>query len=205
MHHPELTHRQQEILDYLRKSQRQTGIMPSTREIQHSFGFASQTAAMSHLRALERKGVIQRLPGKARAVIFPDELDRGEILDIPIYGNIAAGMAQDVEQERQGCISIDITALGIPRNARTFALKVRGDSMIDAHICNGDTVILEFREPRKGDIVAALIDGETTLKRYLVDHGKPFLRAENPDYPDLLPAQELIIQGVLVALLRHAA
>ena len=205
MHYPELTHRQQEILDYLRKSQRQTGIMPSTREIQHFFGFASQTAAMSHLRALERKGVIQRLPGKARAVIFPDELDRGEILDIPIYGNIAAGMAQDVEPERQGCISIDITALGIPRNARTFALKVRGYSMIDAHICNGDTVILEFREPRKGDIVAALIDGETTLKRYLVNHGKPFLRAENPDYPDLLPAQELIIQGVLVALLRHAA
>jgi repressor LexA len=205
MQHPELTHRQQEILDYLRKSQRKDGIMPTTREIQRHFGFASQTAAMSHLRALERKGAIQRLAGKARAVIFPDELDRGEILDIPIYGNIAAGMAQDVEQERQGCISIDITALGIPRNARTFALKVRGDSMIDAHICNGDTVILEFRQPRKGDIVAALIDGETTLKRYLVDHGKPFLRAENPDYPDLLPAQELIIQGVLVALLRHAA
>ena len=205
MHSSELTHRQQEILDYLRKTQRQTGLMPTTREIQHFFGFASQTAAMSHLRALERKGVIQRLAGKARAVIFPEELDRGEILDIPIYGNIAAGMAQDVEQERQGCISIDITALGIPRNARTFALKVRGDSMIDAHICNGDTVILEFREPRKGDIVAALIDGETTLKRYLVNHGKPFLRAVNADYPDLLPARELIIQGVLVALLRHAA
>jgi repressor LexA len=201
----ELTHRQQEILDYLKKSQRQSGLMPSTREIQHAFGFASQTAAMSHLRALERKGVIQRLPGKARAVIFPDELDRGEIIDIPILGNIAAGMAQDVEQQRQGCISIDIAALGIPRHARTFALKVRGDSMIDAHICSGDTVILEFREPRKGDIVAALIDGETTLKRYVIEKGRSFLRAENADFPDLIPAQELIIQGVLIALLRQAA
>jgi len=201
----DLTHRQQEILDYLRKSQRQTGIMPSTREIQHFFGFASQTAAMSHLRALERKGVIQRLPGKARAVIFPDELDRGEIIDVPIYGMIAAGMSQDVEQERQGCLSIDVTALGIPRNSKAFALKVRGNSMIDAHICNGDTVILEFREPRKGDIVAALIDGETTLKRYLIENGKPFLRAENSDFPDLIPAQEMIIQGVLIALLRKAA
>jgi repressor LexA len=201
----ELTHRQQEILDYLRDSQRKTGLMPSTREIQHFFKFASQTAAMSHLRALERKGVIQRLPGKARAVIFPDELDRGEIVDIPILGNIAAGMAEDVGHERQGCISIDISALGIPRHARTFALKVRGDSMIDAHICSGDTVILEFREPRKGDIVAALIDGETTLKRYLMDKGRPFLRAENADYPDLIPAQELVIQGVLIALLRQAA
>jgi repressor LexA len=202
---PELTIRQQEILDYLRNSQRTTGVMPSTREIQHYFGFASQTAAMSHLRALERKGVIQRLAGKARAVIFPDELDRGEIFDIPIYGSIAAGMAQDVEQERQGCISIDISALGIPRHARTFALKVRGNSMIDAHICSGDTVILEFREPRRGDIVAALIDGETTLKRYLLDRGRPFLRAENADYPDLIPAQELVIQGVMIALLRQAA
>jgi repressor LexA len=89
----ELTKRQQEIIDYLRMSQRNTGIMPTTREMQRYFRFASQTAAMSHLRALERKGVIQRLPGKARAVIFPDELNRGEIADIPIYGNIAAGKA----------------------------------------------------------------------------------------------------------------
>ncbi len=200
---PDLTSRQNEILEYLRKSQRTTGLMPSTREIQHYFGFASQTAAMSHLRALERKGVIQRLPGKARAVIFPDELDRGEIIDIPIYGTIAAGMASEVEQERQGCISIDIAALGLPRHAKTFALKVRGDSMIDAHICSGDIVILEFREPRKGDIVAALIDGETTLKRYLVEKGQPFLRAENSDFPDLIPARELIIQGVLISLLRQ--
>ena len=201
----ELTQRQREILDYLKDAQRRTGFMPSTREIQHFFNFASQTAAMSHLRALEKKGVIQRQPGKARAIIFPDELDRGEIADIPIYGSIAAGMAQDVEPEREGCIAVDISALGIPRHARTFALKVRGDSMINAHICHGDTVILEYRQPRRNDIVAALIDGETTLKRYLVENGRPFLRAENPDFPDLIPAHELVIQGVLIALLRHAA
>lgn len=201
----ELTQRQREILDYLKDAQRRTGFMPSTREIQHFFNFASQTAAMSHLRALEKKGVIQRQPGKARAIIFPDELDRGEIADIPIYGSIAAGMAQDVEPEREGCIAVDISALGIPRHARTFALKVRGDSMINAHICHGDTVILEYREPRRNDVVAALIDGETTLKRYVVEGGRPFLRAENPNFPDLIPAHELIIQGVLIALLRHAA
>lgn len=204
MHEP-LTQRQQEILEHLKSAQRTTGVMPSTREIQHYFGFASQTAAMSHLRALERKGAIQRLPGKARAVVFPEELDREEIVDIPVYGQIAAGMAQDVEQEREGCISIDIASIGIPRSARTFALKVRGDSMIDAHICSGDTVILEFREPRHRDIVAALIDGETTLKRYLVNKGKPYLHAENQDFPDLIPARELIIQGVMVAVLRKAA
>ena len=201
---PHLTLRQHEIVEYLKMAQRRSGFMPSTREIQHFFGFASQTAAISHLRALERKGVIQRLPGKARAVAFPEELERGEMIDIPIYGQIAAGMAQNAEPEREGCITMDVSTLGIPRHARTFALKVRGDSMIDAHVCDGDTVVMEFREPRKGDIVAALIDGETTLKRYLVEKGKPYLRAENPRFPDLIPAHELVIQGVMIALLRQA-
>ena len=74
--------------------------------------------------------------------------------------------------------------------------------MVDAGIFENDTVILEFREPRNKDIVAALIDGDCTLKRYLVQNGRPFLRAENPRYPDLIPARELVIQGVMVALLR---
>jgi repressor LexA len=197
-----LTKRQQEILDFLKLSQSKNGLMPSTREIQAHFGFASQTAAMSHLRALERKGVIVRLPGKARAVVFPEDLEREEVVDIPIYGSIAAGMAEAVEEQKEGCLSIDIASLGIPRNSRTFALKVRGESMIDAHICDGDTVILEFREPRPMDVVAALIDGETTLKRFVVEKGRPYLRAENEAYPDLIPARELVIQGVMVGLLR---
>jgi len=198
-----LTDRQQQLLDYLRDYHSQTGLMPSTREIQDHFGFASQTAAVSHLRALEKKGVIQRVPGKARALVFPEELEREEIMDVPIYGHIAAGMAADAQQEQEGCLSIDISSLGIPRNAKTFALRVRGDSMIDAHIVSGDCVILEFREPRNGDIVAALIDGETTLKRFVITDDQPYLQAENEMYPDLTPARELIIQGVMVALLRR--
>jgi repressor LexA len=88
------------------------------------------------------------------------------------------------------------------RAPESFALRVRGDSMIDADINDGDTVIVEPGTPKHGDIVAALIDGETTLKRFLIENGKPFLRAENEMFPDLIPARELIIQGVLVALLR---
>ncbi|MGB0776329.1 MAG: transcriptional repressor LexA, partial [Akkermansiaceae bacterium] len=174
---------------------RTEGFMPSTRDIQRHFNFASQTAAMSHLRALERKGVIVRKANKACGIGFPEEMEREEIVDIPIYGSIAAGMAQDVENEREGCVSVDITSIGVRPSARTFALKVRGESMIDAHICDGDTVVLEFREPRKGDVVAALIDGETTLKRYVMENGKPYLKAENENYPDLIPARELVIQG----------
>lgn len=202
----ELTTRQQEICDYMKKATHETGVMPSTREIQHFFGFASQTAVMGHLRALEKKGVIQRLPGKARAVVFPEDLDREEIVDIPIYGCIAAGMSEAQEQSQEGCLSIDIRSLGYSRSAKMFALKVRGESMVDAHICDGDTVVLEFREPKNGDVVAALIDGETTLKRYIRNQGsEPYLQAENELYPDLIPARELIVQGVMVALLRSAA
>ena len=100
---------------------------------------------------------------------------------------------------------MDVQSLGVSSRAKTFALKVRGDSMIDAHILEGDHVVLELKEPRHRDIVAALIDGETTLKRYIVDRRRPFLKAENADYPDLIPARELIIQGVMVGLLRQVA
>ena len=92
--------------------------------------------------------------------------------------------------------------LGLSPNRRAFALKVRGDSMIEAQISDGDVAILEFREPRANDIVAALIDGESTLKRYVVERGRPFLRAENPRFPDLIPIGELTVQGVMVALIR---
>jgi repressor LexA len=112
-------------------------------------------------------------------------------------------MPSDTAQHAEGCISVDINTLGIPRAAKSFALKVRGDSMIEAHICNGDLVILEIKEPREKDIVAALIDGETTLKRYLMQNGQPYLKAENDRYPDLLPARELLIQGVMIGMIRH--
>lgn len=198
-----LTNRQRQMLDFLRDYQRHHGVMPSTREIQKHFGFSSQTAAMSHLRALQKKGVIRRHAHKARAVVFPQDLDRPEIIDVPIYGHIPAGLAVDAEQRADGCISVDINTLGIRRKAKTFALRVRGDSMTGAHILDGDFVILEAREPRPRDIVAALIDGETTLKRYLLRNGRPCLKAENPAYPDLIPAHELLIQGIMISLIRH--
>lgn len=197
-----LTERQQEILDFIRDRQEGAGLTPSTREIQEHFGFGSQTAAMDHLRALERKGMLERKSGKARALILKTFVPHVPMIDIPLYGTIPAGMPAGQEQESDGCISIDLESIRLPKGARVFALKVRGDSMVNAGIHEGDTVILEFKEPRNKDVVAALIDGETTLKSYIVQRGKPFLRAENPKYPDLIPAQELVIQGVMIALFR---
>ena len=123
---------------------------------------------------------------------------------ISLLGSIIAGKPEIQEGQVDGCIDIDPATLRLPKNARTFALKVRGDSMRNAAILEGDIVIKEFREAKHGDIVAALIDGETTLKRFVVQGGMPYLRASNPKYPDLIPARELVIQGVLIALLRFS-
>jgi len=199
-----LTPRQQQLLDYLHHHQRTTGVMPSTREIQQHFGFASQTAAVSHLKALERKGAIKKLAGKARALIFPGELG-SSALAIPIYGAIPAGMPSNGDPAADGLLSVDTATMSLSRGASVFALKVRGESMTGAHILPGDLAIFEKKDPRDGDIVAALIDGETTLKRFVVKEGQPHLKAENPIYPDLQPVQELVVQGVFMGLVRPSA
>lgn len=196
-----LTDRQRNVLDFIQSEQREKGVTPSTREIQSHFGFASQTSVMQYLAALQRKGFIDRQARKARALITP--VQKVRITDIPIYGQIPAGMATLTEQTVEGHVSLDARSVNASKNSRTFALRVRGDSMIQAHVLDGDIVILEDRKDvQHGDIVAALIDGETTLKRYVVEHGRPYLKAENPDYPDLVPARELRIQGVMVSLVR---
>ena len=196
-----LTERQKQVLDFIQNEQREKGITPSTREIQNHFGFASQTSVMQYLGVLQRKGVLDRHARKARALITP--IQKVRITDIPIYGQIPAGMATLTEQTVEGHVSLDASSANASKNGRTFALRVRGDSMIDAHIVDGDIVILEDRKDvQSGDIVAALIDGETTLKRYVMEHGRPYLKAENSLYPDLTPARELRIQGVMISLIR---
>lgn len=196
-----LTERQRNVLDFIQREQREKGITPSTREIQNHFGFASQTSVMQYIAALERKGFLDRHARKARALITPAMKVR--ITDIPIYGQIPAGMSALTEQTIEGHVSLDVRSANVLKNRGTFALRVRGDSMIGAHILDGDIVILEdAKEVHNGDIVAALIDGETSLKRYVIEHGRPYLKAENPRYPDLVPARELKIQGVMVSLIR---
>jgi len=196
-----LTERQESVLQFIQNEQREKGVTPSTREIQKHFGFASQTSVMQYLDALQRKGFLDRHPRKARALITP--MQRVRITDIPIYGQIPAGMSAMTEQTIEGHVSLDSKTANVSKNARTFALRVRGDSMVNAHILDGDLVVMEDKEVQNGDVVAALIDGETTLKRYVTDHGRPYLKAENPMFPDLIPARELLIYRVMVALLRQ--
>ncbi len=202
----ELTQRQREVLDFIQTAQEREGVAPTLREIASHFGFQSATAAADHVRALRHKGVLGGAPRRARSlrVVQPLKKARAAFVDIPIYGAISAGFAQDRQQESKGCISVNLASLGISTSARTFALEVQGDSMIGRHIMDGDLVVLEHgMTPRNGDVVAALIDNESTLKTIVIERSKTWLRAENPKYPQLIPAQELVIQGVMVALLRR--
>jgi repressor LexA len=200
-----LTRRQSQIFNYIQERQ-QEGETPSLRELASHFGFKSKTAIQDHLHALERKGVLSRKRHSARSLtlLTPLRKIRSRVVDIPIYGSIPAGFAEDRVQEAKGCISVDVQTLGVPFNSRTFALEVKGDSMIGKAILDGDYVILQHGlTPRSGDVVAALIDHESTLKTFVMERGKPYLKAENPRYPKLMPASELMIQGVMQALIRR--
>ena len=205
---PALTPRQQQILDFINAEAHAGRPAPTLREIARRFGFRSHRAAACHLAAIKAKGFLEWQPTKARSLrpISPFQPLRTQIVDIPIFGSIPAGFAQAREQESEGCISVDVESIGFRPTRTTFGVRVVGDSMIGRHIVAGDVVILEHgAEPREGQIVAALIDGATTLKTFLRRNGKPFLKAENPKYPNLIPAEELVIQGVFRALVRRVA
>ncbi len=123
---------------------------------------------------------------------------------IPLLGSIPAGFADTRPQVPGACIPVGLDCVGFRTTANSFALQVTGDSMIGRHICNGDIALLEHGpEPRTGQIVAALIDGQVALKTFVVKNGKSYLRAENPKYPDLYPSEDLVIQGVLKAIIRR--
>jgi repressor LexA len=203
----ELTKKQRNILDFIQFAQQKGNPVPTLREIAEHFGFKSSRAAADHLDALKRKGFIESDSGKARSlrIISPLAKLRSRLADIPLFGSIPAGSPETREQEAEGLTTVDEKTLGFTPTRNTFALRVKGDSMIGKHICDGDIVVLEFgAEPRNGQVVAAFVDGQSTLKTFLVKNGKPILRAENPKYRDIIPAEGLTIQGVLKGLIRKS-
>ena len=123
-----------------------------------------------------------------------------------VFGSIPAGLPAMQEQVPEETLAIDVSIFGVRRVGpnRIWALRVHGDSMVDAHIMDGDLVVLERREPREGDIIAALVDETTTtLKRLIHLRGRPVLRAANKRYRDIVPERQLESQGVLVGLIRR--
>jgi len=203
----ELTVLQRRVFEFIADTLSDGRSSPTPREISDKFGWSSKRAAECHIEALIRKGWLTAQPGKARSLRPVDSFKpvRKTVVEIPLFGSIPAGFGQDREQQSDECVPVTIESIGFKPTRNTFALRVNGDSMIGRHICDGDIAVFEHGpDPRSGQIVAALIDRKNTLKTFLVRNGKPYLKAENPKYPDLIPSEELVIQGVLKALIRRA-
>jgi repressor LexA len=201
----ELTDIQRRVFDFIANTLASGGSAPTAREVAARFGWRSKRAAECHFETLIRKGWLVSEPGKARSLRLKNSTEavRRVVVEIPLFGSIPAGFGADREQEADECIPVTIDSIGFKPTRNTFALRVNGDSMIGKHICDGDIVVLEHGpDPRPGQIVAALIDRKSTLKTFVLKNGKSFLKAENPKYPDLIPSEELMIQGVFRALIR---
>jgi len=201
-----LTARQKAILDFIVDFRRGQGCSPSIPEIQKQFGIRSPNGVAGHLLALESKGFIRRARRGSRQIDLAGPLEslRGLTFDLPLFGRVPAGPPETfAAAQPEGCVSVGESSLGFRPREGCFALRVRGDSMKDAGILNGDTVIVQpTPSPRAGQIVVALIDGESTLKRLVRVKGKWFLKAENPAYPELYPRSDLVIQGVVRTVIR---
>ncbi len=204
----QLTPKQQRVWNFIAESRQRAGLAPSIREIMNHFGFGSTRSAFDYVKVLVKKGYLKREPRTARAlqIIDPTAAPLKRAISIPVFGSIPAGSPEERTQSPEDYITMDLETLGIPKSsARIFALRIKGDSMEGAGILDGDWAIIDHsKEPRAGSIVAAYIDGKSTLKRFLLRQGKPVLKAENPRYPDLIPCEELMVQGVFIGLYRRA-
>ena len=201
-----LTKKQEAVRKFILDEQSAGRPCPTHREIAAHFGFASCNAAACHVQALLDKGILVAEEGKARSLRVVRAfrgVSRPTTAEIPLYGVIPAGFGEESEQEPDGCVIVDVASIGFKPTRNTFCLRVKGDSMIGRHICDGDIVVLEHGpEPRHGQVVAALIDRKSTLKTFVQKGAKRYLKAENPAYPNLIPAEELMIQGVFKGLIR---
>lgn len=201
-----LTARQTEILKFLRECQRVAGSVPTYREIADHFGFKSPKAATDHVFALEKKGYIRRHGGRSRGIelILSERAPDDGTIHIPVLGHIPAGCPQTQTEHCHDSLVLDKAMLGRSAEHRLFSLQVNGDSMRGRGIHAGDWVVADAdAAPREGDVVVALIDTENTLKTLALKKGGYFLKAENPDFPDLMPLGEMRIQGVVRVVLRR--
>ncbi len=194
-----ITPRQQEILDLIHKVIDETGMPPTRAEISETLGFKSANAAEEHLRALARKGMITLLPGAARGIRITDPPG------LPVVGRVAAGSPILAEQHLEGRVRLDPRVFSPKAD---FMLRVRGMSMRDAGILDGDLVAVHrATDVRNGQIVVARLGDEVTVKRYRQQGPEVFLVPENPDFEPIVVdtrRQELLLEGVVVGVVRDA-
>ena len=198
-----ITAKQQEILEFIKDCILSKGYPPSVREICEAVRLKSTSSVHSHLETLEKNGYIRRDPTKPRTIeILDDEfgLQRRELVNIPILGNVAAGLPTLAEQNIEGYYPIPAELLP---NKPTFMLNVHGDSMVNAGILDGDQVICaETSTADNGQIVVALIDDSATVKRFFREKDHIRLQPENDFMDPIIVNGEIRILGRVIGLLR---
>jgi repressor LexA len=207
----ELTSRQREILNFIRAFTGRHGVPPTVREIGARF-HVTPRAAFDHLRALERKGALQRRASAgrtSRALTVAGTVPAAAYRPVPVLGRIAAGSPLLAEENREG--ELPMAASALPGGGEdVFALRVRGESMIEAHICDGDLVVVRRQDSaQQNDIVVALIgeggEAEATVKRFVRDGERVVLKPEHPTMAPIVidPREQAVrVLGKVVAVLR---
>jgi repressor LexA len=210
-----LTMRQRRVLEVIRNSVDRRGYPPSMREIGEAVGLASPSSVSHQLAALERKGYLRRDPNRPRAleVVSPDaggserhdvETDAGDMRPeasyVPVLGKIAAGVPITAEEVVEDVFPLPRQIVG---EGQLFLLKVQGDSMVDAAICDGDWVVVRQQpNAENGDIVAAMLDNEATVKTFKRKDGHVWLLPHNDAY-DPIDGDDATILGKVTAVLRR--
>lgn len=197
-----LTDKQEQILDYLKECILKKGYPPAVREICEAVGLRSTSSVHSHLETLEKKGYIRRDPTKPRAIEICDEsfqMVRTEMISIPIVGNIAAGVPIFAEQNIEGYFPIPSDC--VP-SGDTFALRVRGSSMINAGIFDGDQIFVHAcNTAQNGDIIVALINDTATVKTFYKEQDHIRLQPENDTMQPIL-VKDCTILGKVFGVFR---
>ena len=196
-----LTKRQREILDYLQDFIQQHGYAPSLEEIGRRFGLSSLATVHKHLTNLQEKGFIKRAWNRSRSVEMIPTNSGGRSVDLPLLGYVAAGAPIEAVATSE-TIAVPEDLVG---RRDTYVLRVRGNSMIDEQICDGDFVIVEDRKTaQNGETVVALLSGsDVTLKKLYRENGRVRLQPANPTMqPIFVDADQVQVQGVVVGVMR---
>ena len=207
----DLSPRQRDVLDFISAAIAQRGLPPTYREIGDALNIRSTNGVADHVKALIRKGYVKKLTGEADAGLARGlqltgaarSTERGAVVAVPIVGSVAAGTPIMAEENYDRTLHLDSSM--VPSGGVVFGLKVRGDSMIEEGIHDGDIVIVRQQATaRDGDIVVALVDGSATVKFYFRERGRIRLQPAHPTMAPIFvdPTMESAVQGLVVGVYR---
>ena len=197
-----LTERQQQVYDFLNTYLAANGYPPTLQEIAKHLHITGNLGVLRHLKALEREGLITRNPGSSRSIVLVDHVESNSVV-LPLVGTVRAGLPQLAMEEVEAHIAVDRSLV---KGNDSFLLRVKGDSMIEAHIVEGDLAVVRPQPTAEnGEIVVALIDGEATLKRFFHEGDRIRLQPENATLQALIVAadtEDVTIVGKVTGLCR---